>query len=91
MPNLLPYDPGLLPTKPAPLKGESLLLEIPGLPPPKTVRQSIRNQNHPDYPSFQTLRRAATTAMAGRAWYFGAVELDMTIFGPTHFDKWGLE
>jgi hypothetical protein len=88
--NLLPYDPGLLPTKPPPSKGESLLLEIPGLPPVKTIRQSILNQGHPHYPSFLTLRKAATVAMDGRAWSFGAVALDMTIFGPTHLDRWGL-
>jgi hypothetical protein len=88
--NPLPYDPGLLPTKPAPSRGESLLLEIRGLPPTKTIRQSIRNQGHPHYPSFLILRKAATLAMAGRAWYFGAIELDMTILGPTHFDRWGL-
>jgi hypothetical protein len=88
--NLLPYDPGLLPTKPAPSRGESLLLEIPGLPPTKTTRQSIRNQGHPRYPSFLILREAATLAMAGRAWYFGAVGLDMTIFSPAHLDRWDL-
>lgn len=89
-PNLLPYDPGLLPTKPAPSKGESLLLEIPGLPPIKTISQSIRNQRHPHFLSFQTLRKAATVAMAGRAWYFGAIAIDMTIFSPTRLERWGL-
>ena len=28
--------------------------------------------------------------MDGRAWYFGAIALDMTIFGPTHLDRWRL-
>jgi hypothetical protein len=90
MGNVLPYDPGLIPTKPAPTKGESLILEIPGLPPVKTIRQSVRNQGHPHFPSFQTLRKAATIAMNGRAWYFGAITMDLTIFSPTHLDRWGL-
>lgn len=88
--NPLPYDPGLLPTKAAPLKGGSLYLEMPGLPPVKTIRQSIRNQGHPHYSCFVALRKSATVAMAGRAWYLGAVALDLTILGPTHLRKWKL-
>ena len=86
----LPYNPGLLPTRPAPRSGESLLLEVPGLPPIKTARQSIRNDGHPQHHCFVALREAAISAMAGRAWYFGAVALDLTIFGPGHIDRWSL-
>jgi hypothetical protein len=90
MSNTLPYNPGLIPTNPAPLKGESLVLEIDGLPPIKTIRQSIRNQSHQHHHSFLTLRKAATDAMAGRAWYFGAVGLDLTVFSPRSLDRWSL-
>lgn len=90
MSNFLPYDPGLLPTRSAPSSGETLLIEVPGLPPIKTVRQSIRNQRHPQHSLFVALRNAATRAMAGRAWYFGPVELHLTIFRPRHLDRWSL-
>jgi hypothetical protein len=88
--NFLPYDPGPLPTRPAPAPGETLLLEVSGVPPLKTARQSIRNQAHPLHPSFVTLRKAATRAMAGRAWYFGPVRLHLTVFGPSSLDRWRL-
>jgi hypothetical protein len=88
--NYLPYDPGLLPTRPAPAKGETLVIEIPGPPPIKTTNRSIRNQEHPQYPCFVTLRNAATSVMAGRAWYLGAVGLNVTIFGPRSLDRWNL-
>jgi len=90
MSNFLRYDPGLLPTRPAPRPGETLLLEVPGVPPIKTRRQSIRNQGHPQHSSFITLRKAALTAMAGRAWYLGPVGLGLTVFGPRSLDRWSL-
>jgi hypothetical protein len=90
MSNFLPYDPGLLPTRPAPRPGETLLLEVPGVPPVKTRRQSIRNQGHPQHSSFITLRRAAIRAMGGRAWYFGPVRVRLTVFGPSSLDRWSL-
>ncbi len=90
MSQFLPYDPGWLPTRPAPSRGETLLLEVLGLPPIKTVRQSIRNRRHPQHSLFVTLRNAATRAMAGRAWYFGPVGLHLTIFRPRHLDRWSL-
>ena len=90
MSNFLPYDPGLLPTRPAPAPGETLLLGVPGVPPIKTVGQSLRNQGHPQYSWFVILREAATRAMAGRAWYFGPVGLYLTIFGPSSLDRWSL-
>jgi hypothetical protein len=80
--SVLPYDPGSLPTRPAPNKGEVIVIEVDGLPPPKDIRISIRNARHPNHFSFQRLRTAATSVMAGRAWVFGAVKLRLTIFGP---------
>jgi hypothetical protein len=90
MSNVLPYDPGLLPTRPGPKPGQTLLLEVRGLPPVKTARQSIRNQKHPQYPSFVRLRKVAAISMAGRAWYFGPVGLRLTLFGPSRIERWSL-
>lgn len=78
----LPYDPGAVPTAPAPAKGERLVIEVAGLPPYKEMRQSIRNTQHPRYGSFVALRRAATQAMAGRAWYFGPIGIELTLYAP---------
>src|SRR5882762_4706948 len=82
MSNFLPYDPGSPPTRPAPSPGETILLELSGLPPTKDRRQSIRNRKHSRHSTFTALRKSAAIAMAGRAWYFGPVELNLTIFGP---------
>jgi hypothetical protein len=90
MPNFLPYDPGSFPRRPAPAAGESLVLEVPGEPPVKTRRQSIRNKRHPQHRSFVALRQAAIRAMAGRAWYFGPVKLCLTVFGRSSLDGWRL-
>jgi hypothetical protein len=80
--NVLPYDPGVLPTLPAPEVGDVIRTECEGLPPIKTIRQSIRNSDHPMHSSFMALRRAAIAAMGNRAWVFGAVALNLTQFGP---------
>lgn len=90
MPSFLPYDPGSLPRRPAPAAGESLVFEVPGEPPVKTRRQSIRNERHPRHRSFVALRQTAIRAMAGRAWYFGPVELCLTVFRPCSLDRWSL-
>jgi len=82
MPPLLPYDPGSLPIEPAPGPGEKIRIEVAGLPPVKDVRQSIRNSRHPLHERFKTLRAAATAVMAGRAWTFGPVQLDLLIRAP---------
>jgi len=82
MSNFLQYDPGSPPTEAAPAPGETIVLELPGLPPTKDRRQSIRNQKHPRHSTFTALRKSAAIAMAGRAWYFGPVELHLTVFGP---------
>ncbi len=78
--DLLPYDPGPLPSRSAPLAGESIAFRVDGLPPYKDVSESIRNVEHPRYDSFVALRTAAVAAMAGRAWYFGPIGLDLTIY-----------
>ncbi|HZR73734.1 hypothetical protein [Bradyrhizobium sp.] len=82
--DILPYDPGTLPTRPAPKAGDVIRIEVDGLPPAKTIRRSIRNENHPKYESFVLLRRKATAAMAGRAWVFGPVAVNITLFGPSN-------
>ncbi|SRR5713101_7357309 len=83
----LPYDPGSPPIQPPPAPGETIVLELPGLPPTKDRRQSIRNQKHPRHSAFTALRKSAASAMAGRAWYFGPVELQLTVFGPNSLDR----
>ena len=82
--DILPYDPGTLPTRPAPKAGDVIRIEVEGLPPAKTIRQSIRNAKHPMFESFVLLRRRATAAMAGRAWVFGPVAVNITLFGPSN-------
>jgi hypothetical protein len=82
--DILPYDPGVLPTRPAPKAGDVIRIEVDGLPPVKTIRQSIRNTNHPMHKSFVALRRAAIAAMAGRAWVFGPVAVNITLFGSSN-------
>ena len=78
----LPYDPGSIPTLPAPAAGEVIHIEVEGLPPIKDVRQSIRNAKHPLHERFKQLRKDATKAMAGRAWSFGPVQLNLTVRSP---------
>lgn len=80
--SFLPYDPGALPIAASPAAGELLVIELAGLPPYKEIRRSIRNPTHPRYNSFVALRTAATRAMAGRAWHFGAIRLALTIYAP---------
>jgi hypothetical protein len=82
MSQFLPYDPGILPSAPAPAKGEKISITLSGLPPYKEERASIRNPKHPRYSAFVELRKAATEAMSGRAWYFGAIGMDLTIRAP---------
>jgi hypothetical protein len=82
--DILPYDPGTLPTRPAPKAGDVIRIEVEGLPPAKTIHQSIRNAKHPKHESFALLRRKATAAMAGRAWVFGPVAVSITLLGPSN-------
>jgi hypothetical protein len=80
--NVLLPDPGVLPTLPSPLPGESISLAVEGLPPYKDRHFSIRNPRHPKYDRFARLRCAATEAMNGRQWYTGPVTLALTLFAP---------
>jgi hypothetical protein len=80
--DFFPYDPGVIPTLPSPTAGESVSFRVAGLPPYKDVSQSIRNITHPRYESFSVLRSAAIAAMKGRAWFFGPIKLDLTIYAP---------
>jgi hypothetical protein len=82
MVNFLPYSPGPLPTKPPPQPGESITINLVGLPPYKDTSRSIRNINHPRYDSYIQLRLAAIRAMNGRAWYRGPIQLDLKIRAP---------
>lgn len=79
---VLPYNPGVIPSLPAPSAGTRITIELPGLPPDKDTSRSIRNSRHPRHQSFLDLRAAAISAMAGRAWSFGAVGVDLTIHSP---------
>ena len=79
MPEFLPYDPGVLPTKHAPLPGEGFELQVDGLPPRKNRNRSLRNIAHPFYDRFVRLRAAAIEAMDGRAPYRGIVGLELTM------------
>jgi hypothetical protein len=80
--SILPYDPGVLPTRPAPSIGEKIVLELQGLPPRKDGNRSIRNRSHPRYNAFVALRSTATSVMAGRAWVFGPVRFYLVVRCP---------
>lgn len=84
---ILPYDPGVLPSKPQPTAGECIELEIEGMPPVKDFRQSIRNLQHPQHATFIELRRAAIFQMNGRAWSFGPVGMDLTVYSPQTINR----
>jgi hypothetical protein len=80
MPDYIPYDPGVLPSKHAPKAGEGFELTIERLPPRKNRSRSIRNTTHPFYDRFVRLRASAVRAMDGRAPYRGIVGLELTMF-----------
>ncbi len=80
---MLNYEPGPLPEFAAPNEGEKITLALDGLPPCKSARQSLRNPRSRSYPAFVALRKAASEAIAGRAWYCGPVRADVNIFAPS--------
>ncbi len=82
MRRFLPYDPGCLPTAPCPKPGDEISLSVDGMPPRKAPGRSLRNPKHSQYQAFVDLRKAAAAAMNGRAWYFGGIALDLTIYCP---------
>jgi hypothetical protein len=82
----LPYDPGVLPTRSSPSAGETLLIEVSGYPPYKDEHFSMRNPRHLNYKAFVRLRNTAIITMKGRAWYFGPIEMNVTLLAPS-FEK----
>jgi len=82
----LPYDPGVLPTAPAPSADETISIRLDGLPPYKDEHFSIRNTRHKIHSRFTALRSAAIEAMAGRAPYRGPIGLDLDMYAP-EFEK----
>ena len=78
----LPFDPGRLPTRPAPHGGQRIELRVDGYPPVKTLNESLRNPEHRWYRRFVILREAAQEAMGGRAWSFGPIQLDFDLYTP---------
>ena len=82
MSKYLPYDPGVLPVKNAPYKGDSIEFEVDGIPPVKRMRISARNPKNPSYGDFLRLRNAAIKSMDGRAWYFGPISLSVLLYVP---------
>ena len=84
--NHIPYDPGILPTKPPPKSGDVIEFEVAGYPPYKDESFSIRNPKHRDYSRFTKLRTAGFIAMDGRAWSFAPIRMDLTLYAP-EFEK----
>ena len=79
---LLPYDPGVLPTKPPPPKGTIIEFEVDGYPPYKDKSFSIRNVKHRNYNRFIKLRECGTEAMGGRAWTHRPISVEFLLFAP---------
>jgi hypothetical protein len=86
MSKYLPYDPGPLPSFPAPEAGDTIIIRVEELPPYKDEHFSIRNPKHKIYNRFIVLRKAAIEAMSGRAPYRGPVQLDLIMHAPD-FEK----
>lgn len=78
----LPYDPGCLPTKPAPKPGTIIELQVSGYPPYKDESFSIRNPKHKNYSRFHKLRKAGIKAMNGRAWSHAPIRMDLSLYAP---------
>jgi hypothetical protein len=78
----LSHDPGRLPTKPAPRRGQKIVIRVAGYPPFKEVGASLRNPKHPHYDRFARLRKSAGKAMRRRRWSEGAIALNFTMFAP---------
>ena len=82
MNGIMPYHPGVLPSKPSPQPGDTIGFALPGLPPYKDTHFSIRNQKHKIHPRFVALREEATRAMGGRAPFRGSIQLDIMVWAP---------
>ncbi len=79
---VLPYDPGELPSRAAPIPGDVIEVDVEGWPPWKDTHFSIRNSRHRIHSRFVSLRAAAIQAMNGRAWYHGPIGLQFRVYGP---------
>jgi hypothetical protein len=88
--SVLAYDPGRLPTVPAPHAGEVIEFTVEGWPPWKDISASIRNRSNRQHATFSRLRDAAIAAMNGRAWYAGPISLDVTVRCPEDQPRRGL-
>ena len=86
MNNYLPYNPGVLPSRSAPVSGESIIVYVKGLPPYKDEHFSIRNPRHKNYLRFEMLRETAIESMGGRAPYRGPVRLDFVMYYGAGFE-----
>ena len=86
MNRFMPYDPGVLPSAPSPLGGETITFCVEGLPPYKDEHFSIRNNRHKIHSRFVVLRKVAINAMAGRAPYLGALRMDFVMYA-TELEK----
>ncbi len=75
-------DPVVIPSKPAPLAGERLTIEVEGLPPDKDRNRSIRSVRHPAYSDFIRLGEEAIKQMDGRAWFDDDVWLYVDLLVP---------
>jgi hypothetical protein len=76
------FDPGVIPSKPSPGPGETIAIEVDGLPPHKDEHRSIRNASHPQHARFIALRKRAIEVMAGRAWSSGPIGMEFVLFAP---------
>jgi len=79
-------DPGYVPTRTAPKRGEKIVIRVLGFPPFKELRASLRNPCHRHYSRFVGLRKAATKVMRGRKWSDGPILLRFSMFAPS-FEK----
>ncbi|QDT95367.1 RusA family crossover junction endodeoxyribonuclease [Gimesia aquarii] len=83
MNQFLPYDPGKIPSRPAPIPGTLINFSIDGLPPFKDTSFSIRNPKHKIYTRFVKLRIAAIDAMQGHSWSHGPISIDLDMHAPS--------
>lgn len=80
--SFLPYNPGVLPTKPAITVGDLIEFKVDGYPPYKDTHFSIRNIKHKDNYRFIKLREAGILAMNGRAWSHEPIKMDFILYAP---------
>ena len=79
---VLPYDPGVLPTRRALPRGKSLRFGARGLPPWRDAQMSLLRPDHPAHMDFLTLRDIATKAMHRHAWTDRPLDIAVRIYAP---------